>query len=71
LDLGLLEQLEKSTKYVPKHKQIQTLKNSARKDTAEEIAIRCLKDQMDVTYIIESTGLSEVEINDLAKKNGF
>jgi DNA repair protein RadC len=71
LDVGLMEQLEKSTLYVPKYKQIKALKDSGSQARAEEIALKCLKDQMDVAYIVELTGLSETEINDLAKKNGL
>ena len=71
LDVGLLEQLEKSTEYVPKYKQIQELKNSGAQGAKEEMAIRCLKDQMDIEYIVQLTGLSETEINDLAKEKGL
>lgn len=71
LDVGILEQLEKSTEYVPKYKQVQALKNSGVQSAKEEMAIRCLKDQMDIDYIVQLTGLSETEINDLAKEKGL
>ena len=71
LDVGILEQLEKSTEYVPKYKQIEAIKKSGEAKAKAEMAIRCLKDQMDVEYIVQLTGLSETEINDLAKQNGL
>ncbi len=71
LDVGLLEQLEKSTEYVPKYKQIKALKDEAAKVAIETVAINCLKDQMDVAYIAQLTGLSETVIEDLAKQNGL
>lgn len=68
---GILEQLEKSTTYVPKFKQIETLKKNAEREGKVKIAINCLKEQMDVELIVHLTGLSTEEVNAIAKREGL
>jgi DNA repair protein RadC len=62
---GLLDELAKSTKYVPKYKQIENLQKEAVKKNAIQIAKNCLKKNMDIELIMQLTGLTYDEIKAL------
>ncbi|MCC7455306.1 MAG: JAB domain-containing protein [Crocinitomix sp.] len=62
---GLLDELAKSTKYVPKFKQIENLRKEAEKNKAIEMAKNCLKKNMDIELIMQLTGLTYDEIKAL------
>ncbi len=62
---GILSQLALSTKYVPKYKQVEALKKAAMKVAKEEMARNCLKEDLDIEFIVQLTGLTETEIKAL------
>jgi DNA repair protein RadC len=69
---GLLDDLSRSVKYVPKYKleqrferQLLKTEKKAKKDKAIEMAKAMLKEGMQLELIIKITGLTKAEINNL------
>lgn len=71
--MGLLKQLQESTKWIPKYKEIELIKKQAEKvgrkagilENKKEVARKALAKGLPVDVITELTGLSIKEINNL------
>ncbi|MGD8777873.1 MAG: JAB domain-containing protein [Ignavibacteria bacterium] len=80
LSIGLLDELKKSTKYVPPYKQLEMLKKAERERGKEqgkkegaklkaiEMAKICLGKEMEVNVIAELTGLTAKQIEKIKKE---
>ncbi len=64
---GLFEELEKSKKYVLPYLLEEKARREGLKDGKEEIAKKMLSGGMEIDNVIELTGLSKTEVEDLLK----
>lgn len=77
-DTGLLDELKKSTKYVPPYKLVEREKNEVKIEgvkeglriKAKEMAMACLEKGMEIDVIADLTGLTAEEIEKIKKGMG-